>query len=146
GALFGAGHGGAVAAAGDGMAERLCAGGDDRVAGHRGDRDGGVVDDPVDDHLLDVGFDLDRVDGDLGHLPGQLARVRQVLVGAVDADVVVSHGAVSSRVGGDVGRAGGWSGWAPRSWARARRRWTVVVAAASSGSPAAIAREIAECS
>src|SRR5699024_9892424 len=70
GALFGAEHGGAVTAGGDGMAERLCAGGDDRVAGHRGDRDGGVVDDPVDDHLLDVGFDLDRVDGDLGHLPG----------------------------------------------------------------------------
>src|SRR5699024_3406081 len=144
GALFGAGHGGAVAAAGDGMAERLCAGGDDRVAGHRGDRDGGVVDDPVDDHLLDVGFDLDRVEGDLGHLPGQLALVRQVLVGAVDADVVLSGGAVSWWGGGAGGRAGGWSVCAPRSWARARGRWTVAAAAASSGSPAASARAIAE--
>src|SRR5699024_70156 len=130
------------AAGGDRVAERLGAGGDDGCAVQGRDRDGGVVDDPVDDHLLDIAVDLDRVDGDLGHLPCQLALAGQVLVGAVDADVVVSHDADSCVVGGGVG----WSVPVPCRWARAWWRWTVVAAAARSGAPAAIAREIAECS
>src|SRR5699024_2817382 len=93
----------AGAAGGDRVAERLGAGGDDGGAIQGSDRDGGVVDDPVDDHLLDIAVALDRVHGDLGHLPCQLALAGQVLVGAVDADVVVSHDADSWLVGGGVG-------------------------------------------
>src|SRR5699024_720842 len=78
-----------------------------------------------------------RVDGDLGHLPCQLALAGQVLVGAVDADVVVSHDADSCVVGGGVG----WSVPVPCRWARAGWRGTVVAAAARWGAPAAVARE-----
>src|SRR5699024_3688028 len=80
---------------GDGMAQRLGPGGGDRGAGERGDGDRGVVDDAVDDHLGDLVVDLDGVDGHRGHLPGQLVLVGQVLLGAVDADVVVSHADLS---------------------------------------------------
>ena len=85
----------ARAAGGDRVAERLGAGRDDRGTVQGGDGDRGVVDDPVDDHLFDISLDLDRIDGDLGHLPGQLAFAGQVLVGAVDADGVVSHAVLS---------------------------------------------------
>ncbi|BDZ40309.1 hypothetical protein GCM10025863_29230 [Microbacterium suwonense] len=70
------------------MAERLCAGGDDRAAGEGCRGDGRIVDEAVDDHLDHLGLDLDRVDGDLGDLPGELLFAGQLLFGAVDADVM----------------------------------------------------------
>ena len=54
------------------MAKRHAARGDHRTAIDGGDGDRGVVDDPVDDHLLHRLFDRDLVHGDTGHFPGQL--------------------------------------------------------------------------
>src|SRR5699024_1998031 len=93
----------AGAAGGDRVAERLGVRGVDGGSVQGRDGDGGVVDDLVDDNLLDIAVDLDRVHGDVGHLPCQLALEGQVLVGAVDADVVVSHDVDSWVVGGGVG-------------------------------------------
>jgi hypothetical protein len=39
----------------------------------RDGRDRRVVDDAVDDHVDDVGVDLDRIGGDLGDAPGELS-------------------------------------------------------------------------
>jgi hypothetical protein len=55
-----------------GVAQRHGAGGDDRAAVDGGDGDGGVVDDPVDDHLRHVLLDGHAVGGDAGDLPGEL--------------------------------------------------------------------------
>src|SRR5699024_10907609 len=105
--------------------------------------------------LLDIAVDLDRVHGDLGHLPCQLALAGQVLVGAVDADVVVSHDADSWVVGGGVGWSvpvpvavpvSGGPLTAPGRWSRWWWRWTAAAAAARPGWPMAMAREIAACS
>ena len=52
------------------MAKRHTARGDHRAAIDGGDGDRGVVDDPVDDHLLHRLFDRDLVHGDPGHFPG----------------------------------------------------------------------------
>ena len=72
----------------DGVVERLLAGGAHGRAGEgcRGHRR--VVDDAVDDHVDDVGLDLDRVGGDLGDVPGELPLAGEVLVAAVDAEVM----------------------------------------------------------
>jgi pyridoxine 4-dehydrogenase len=55
-----------------GMRQRLIARRRHRVAIDRRDRHRGVVDDPVDDHFGNIGFDLDGVGGDLRDLPGKL--------------------------------------------------------------------------
>ena len=54
------------------MAKRHAARRDHRAAIDGGDGDRGIVDDPVDDHLLYGLFDRDLVHGDSGHFPGQL--------------------------------------------------------------------------
>ena len=54
------------------MTKRHAAGRDNGAAIDGGDSDRGVVDDPVDDHLLHRLFDRDLVHGDSGHFPGQL--------------------------------------------------------------------------
>ena len=54
------------------MAKRHAARGDHRAAINGSDSDRGVVDDPVDDHLLHGLFDRDLIHGDPGHFPGQL--------------------------------------------------------------------------
>src|SRR5690606_13469629 len=138
----------AGAAGGDGVAERLGAGGDDRGAGGGGDGDGGGVGGADDHQLGDLGPGHDRGEGGLRHLPGQLVLVGEVLLGAVDADVVVDHAVASWWAGSaDAASAVESVGMpAPCRWARARRRWTRVLAAASSGSPEAIARAMSACS
>ena len=76
------------------MGQCLGAGGDDGRAVQGSDGDGGVVDDPVDDHLGDVRGDLDGVGGDLCDLVGQLVFTGEVLFALVDTDVVeLNHGA-----------------------------------------------------
>src|SRR5690606_36278129 len=146
GAALHARHARAQPTGGDRMGERLAAGGDDRGSGEGGDGDGGVVDDAVDDHLRGLGIDLDGINSDLGHLPGELLLVREVLLGAVDADRVLDHGLASWRmkVGEAVGAVVGDA--APSRWASAWRRWTMVLAAASSGSPLATERAMSACS
>ena len=81
-------HGRARAADRYGVVECLLAGGTHRCAGEgcRGHRR--IVDHAVDDHVDDVGFDLDRVGGDLGDVPGELPFACEVLVAAVDAEVM----------------------------------------------------------
>ena len=59
------------------------------------DRDGGVVDDPVDDHRRHCRFDLHRILRHAGDLPGKLLVFGQPVPLGMDADVVVNHGAGS---------------------------------------------------
>ena len=59
-----------------------------RGAPQRGHRHGGVVDDPVDDHLGDVVVDGHRIGGDLGDAPGQLLLAGRCVRGGADTDVV----------------------------------------------------------
>ena len=63
-----------------------------RLAVDRCGGNGGVVDDAVDDHVLDIGVDRNRVDGDFGHLVGELVFVRQLFRALVRAHFVVDHG------------------------------------------------------
>ena len=82
----------------DGVIECLLTGGADGRPGEGCGGHGGIVDHAVDDHVDDVGVDLDRVGGDLGEMPRELPCALEVLVAAVHAQVV------------DDGHA------APRSW------------------------------
>ena len=53
---------------------------------------GGVVDDAVDDHVLNVSVDRNRVDGNFGHLVGELVFVCQLFRALVRAYFVIDHG------------------------------------------------------
>ena len=83
---------GGAAAVGDRAGLCHDTGGGDRAAEDGGGLDGGVVDDPVDDHLLGLLRHLDGVDGDAGDLVGQVLLVGEVLGGAVGTHGVVDHG------------------------------------------------------
>ena len=52
---------------------------DDGTPRHRGRGNGGVVDDAVAQHLHHVALDRDGIGGDLGDLPGQLSRAREMI-------------------------------------------------------------------
>ena len=109
------------------MVECLLAGGADGATGEgcRGHR--GVVDHTVDDHVDDVGVDGDRVGGDLGDVPRELAFALEVLVAAVDAEVVLDgHAAPCWSVVGRVatGREASRPSSDSRMFVRALWRWT----------------------
>ncbi|MDI2035582.1 hypothetical protein PJL15_02714 [Paenarthrobacter nitroguajacolicus] len=87
--LVDAEHVGAFAVRGRGVGQCLRPGRDDRCPVERGNGYGGVVDDPVDHHVSDLGGDLDGVGGDHGDLVCQLLLAGEVLFGLVDTDVVV---------------------------------------------------------
>ena len=78
----------AVAVGRDDVIERLLTCGAHRRSGERCGSHRRVVDDAVDDHAHDVGFDVDRVGGDLGDAPSELLLSRELLLTAVDPDVV----------------------------------------------------------
>lgn len=75
------------------MAQCLGAGRDDgrTVQGSDGDRS--IVDDAVDDHVDNLGIDLDRVGGHLGQFVGQLLLTGQIFLGRVRTyGVLDGHG------------------------------------------------------
>ena len=134
-------HGPADPADRDGVVERLLPRGAHRTPRERGGRNGGVVDDAVDDHVHDVVVDRHRVDGDARQGPRQLPLAREVLVAAVDAEVVGDRHARAFRWG-----EGAASSRDSRMLVRALCRCTWVACAARSASPAAIAAAISRCS
>ena len=70
------------------MRERLRASIGDRCAVDGGERDGGVINDAIDDHFARSGINRRLVGGDGRNFPGELLGLRKQRFRRVDFDVV----------------------------------------------------------